>query len=127
MNGSPSVGEWVWGEALNPCQVVAIGSKRSTKQTMLKVLCPQGARVIPLELIRGVAQQKPNLLVMPRPIQVGNRVRHKQTGLSYTVIDIYDHFMGWVDGERTYEQWAKLQTTDGKPATWKLSQLEALL
>lgn len=126
MNGSPSVGEWVWGEALNPCQVVAIGSKRSTKQTMLKVLCPQGSRVIPLESVKGVAPTKTNLLVMPRPVQVGDRVRHKQTGSAYTVIDIYDHFMGWVDGERTYEAWARLTTTDGKPAHWKAQQLEVI-
>jgi hypothetical protein len=113
---TPSVGHWVWGEALNPCQVIAIGSNRGTGQTMLKVLCPQGSRVIPLELVKGVAQQK--------PIQVSDRVRLKGTQSEYVVIELYDYFMGWVDGERTYEQWARLQTIDGKPATWKLSQLE---
>jgi D-serine deaminase-like pyridoxal phosphate-dependent protein len=127
MTSQSLIGQWVWGEALNPCQVVAIGSKRSTGQTMLKVCCRQGARVIPLESVKGVAQQKPNLLVMPRPIQIGDRVRLKGTQAEYVVIEIYSHFMGWEDGDRTYEQWARLQTDNGKPATWKIQQLEAVI
>jgi hypothetical protein len=124
---TPSIGEWVWGEALNPCQVIAIGSKRGTGQTMLKVLCPQGARVIPLESVKGVAQQKPNLLGMPRPIQLGDRVQHRQTQHEFTVIEIYQHFMGWEDGDRTYESWARLMTDDGKIAHWKIQQLEVIV
>jgi hypothetical protein len=122
----PSIGSWVWGEALNPCQVVGIGSRRSTGQTMLKVLCPRGSRVIPLESVRGVAQQKPNLLVMPRPVQVGDRVRHKQTQHEFTVVELYQHYMGLEDGDRTYETWAKLTTDDGRPAHWKLGQLQVM-
>lgn len=63
---------------------------------------------------------------LPTPPAPGQRVRLKNTTLEFTIIDIYDHFMGWVDGERTYEKWARLTTTDGKPATWKVQQLEAV-
>jgi hypothetical protein len=62
----------------------------------------------------------------PKPIQTGDRVRLKNTALEFLVIETYAHFMGWVDGDRTYEAWARLQTSDGKPAHWKLSQLEVL-
>jgi hypothetical protein len=122
----PSIGQWVWGDRMNPCQVVDIGTKRSTGQTMLKVLCPQGSRVIPLDSVKGVASTKPNLLVMPRPMQVGDRVRLKKTQLEFTVVEIYSVRDGSDNGEPTFEQWAKLQTDDGRPAHWKLRQLEVI-
>jgi hypothetical protein len=63
---------------------------------------------------------------LPKAIQPGDRVRHKQTGQTFTVIELYEHFLGWQDGDRTFERWAKLQTLDGRPAHWKLQQLEAI-
>jgi hypothetical protein len=123
---TPSIGQWIWGEALNPCQVVGIGTKRSTGQTVLKVLCPQGSRVVPLESVRGVAQHKPDLVVMPRPIGVGDRVLLKNTALEYVVVNIYEVRCDRNSEDRPfYEKWARLTTLDGKPATWKLNQLEA--
>lgn len=59
-------------------------------------------------------------------LAIGDRVKLKGTQLTYNIIELYEHFMGWVDGERTYESWAKLQTDDGKPAHWKVQQLEAI-
>jgi hypothetical protein len=63
----------------------------------------------------------------PRPIQVGDRVRHRQTGQVFIVAELYSHYVGLnSDDERTYEQWAKLTTEDGKPAHWKVQQLEVI-
>jgi hypothetical protein len=61
-----------------------------------------------------------------KALAIGDRVKLKGTQLTYNIIELYEHFMGWVDGERTYESWAKLQTDDGKPAHWKVQQLEAI-
>jgi hypothetical protein len=66
------------------------------------------------------------LPAVPKTIQFGDRVRLKNTALEFVVVEIYDHFMGLEDGERTYETWAKLTTEDGRPAHWKLNQLEVL-
>lgn len=83
--------------------------------------CPDGLKRVPLgAVIRW------ELPPEPRPIQVGDRVRLNGTQAEYTVIELYDHFMGWEDGDRTYETWARLTTPDGKPATWKIQQLEIL-
>ena len=121
------IGSWVWGEAMNPCEVIDIGTKRSTGQTMLKVLCSQGSMVIPLESVKGVVPQKPNLMVMPRPIQVGDRVRHRQTNSTYKVIELYQVRCDRnKDDEPFFERWARLQTSDGRQARWKLQQLEAV-
>jgi hypothetical protein len=55
----------------------------------------------------------------------GDRVCLRGTGLEYTLLDTYDHYMGRDENQkRTYEKWARLQTLDGKPAFWKLQQLE---
>jgi hypothetical protein len=109
----PQIGNLVWDADSVACQVVSIGTKRSTGQTMLKVLCPHGARIIPLEAVKGISS-------------AGARVMLKGTDLTYTLLETYQQYMGLSDGERTYEQWARLQTHDGKPAYWKLSQLEAI-
>ncbi len=64
---------------------------------------------------------------LPRPLEVGDRVRLKNTERQYTITELYDHFMGLdSNDERTYEQWARLKTDDGKPANWKLRQLEKI-
>lgn len=120
---TPSIGSFVWGEAGNICQIVSIGTKRSTGQTMLKVLCPQGQRVIPLEFVRGVSAENPALNTKSI---VGDLVKLKNTKLEYVITEIYDHFMGLHDGKPSYEKWAKLQTNDGKPAQWKLNQLKVI-
>jgi hypothetical protein len=85
--------------------------------------CPDGLMRVPLgAVIRWELPAKPKTLTP------GQRVLLKNTALEFVVIDIYDHFMGWVDGERTYEQWAELQTNDvdGRPAHWKIQQLEEI-
>jgi hypothetical protein len=56
----------------------------------------------------------------------GDRVCLRGTGVEYTILETYDHYTGLKDGERTYERWARLQTLDGKPAFWKLPQLELI-
>jgi hypothetical protein len=61
------------------------------------------------------------------PIQVGDRVRLKGAGRVYTVVEIYDHYVGRdSNGDRSYETWARLKAQDGKAAHWKLRQLEVL-
>jgi hypothetical protein len=54
----------------------------------------------------------------------GDRVQLKNTAAIFTVVDLFDHFMGLKDGERTYEAWARIETVGGKPAWWKVRQLE---
>jgi hypothetical protein len=49
-------------------------------------------------------------------IKKGDRVKLKNTTHIYTVVDLYDHFMGLEGGKETYEAWAKLKTSDGKDA-----------
>jgi hypothetical protein len=57
----------------------------------------------------------------------GDHVCLRGTGLEYTLLDTYDHYMGRDENQkRTYEKWARLQTLDGKPAFWKLQQLELI-
>jgi hypothetical protein len=46
----------------------------------------------------------------------GDRVQLKNTAAIFTVVELFDHFMGLKDGERTYEDWARLETPEGKPA-----------
>jgi hypothetical protein len=82
--------------------------------------CPDGLKRVPLGAV--IRWELPAIPTTPIP---GQRVRLKNTALEYVVIELYDHFMGLVDGERTYETWAKLTDSGGKTATWKLSQLEA--
>jgi hypothetical protein len=54
----------------------------------------------------------------------GDRVQLKNTTAVFTVVELFGHFMGLKDGERTYEDWARLETPDGNPAWWKVQQLE---
>jgi hypothetical protein len=54
----------------------------------------------------------------------GDRVQLKNTTAIFTVVELFDHFMGLKDGERTYEAWARLETLEGRPAWWKVQQLE---
>ncbi|NJM74878.1 MAG: hypothetical protein HC852_02800 [Acaryochloridaceae cyanobacterium RU_4_10] len=71
-------------------------------------------------------EQKPIILgVSEVHFNPGDRVCLRGTGIQYTILETFDHYMG-LDGNlvRTYERWAKLQTLDGKPAFWKLQQLE---
>jgi D-serine deaminase-like pyridoxal phosphate-dependent protein len=81
---------------------------------------PSGLKRVPLDAVIRWELPAP---INPAP---GQRVRLKGTHAEYMVIEIYDHFMGWKDGDRTTETWARLKTADSKPATWKLSQLEAI-
>lgn len=54
---------------------------------------------------------------------VGDRVILRGTSAEYTVLEFFDHYTGLKDGDRTYEQWAKLQSLEGTPAFWKVRQL----
>ena len=61
------------------------------------------------------------------PFNPGDRVCLRGTSVKYTILETYDHYMGRDSNlVRTYERWAKLQTLDGKPAFWKLQQLELI-
>lgn len=119
MSAVPRVGSWVWSEQRSPCKVIGIGTKRDTGVTMLKVVCPQGEKVIPLETVCEVSFTKP----APTMLKAGDRVKLKNTDFSYTLIEVFE-VPYWINGDRTTETWARLKTLDGKPATWKLSQLE---
>ncbi len=70
----------------------------------------------------------PIILGVPEvPFIPGDRVCLRGTGVEYTLTETYDHYMGRDSNlVRTYERWAKLQTLDGKPAFWKLQQLELI-
>jgi hypothetical protein len=62
---------------------------------------------------------------LPRPIQPGDRVRLKGTQAEYTVVEVYSVRCGRDENDEPFfEQWARLETSDGKPATWKIQQLE---
>jgi hypothetical protein len=65
-------------------------------------------------------------LPAPRLIQVGDRVRLKNTQLEFTIAEIYSVRDGSDNGEPTFEQWARLQTDDNRPAHWKTRQLEVM-
>jgi hypothetical protein len=54
-------------------------------------------------------------------------VQLKTTTRTSSLIETYDHFMGWAGGERAYEKWAKVKAEDGAIAFWKLQQLEEVL
>ena len=56
---TPRIGTWIWDEAGNVCQVVKTGRDRKTGQTLLKVACPQGQKVVPLKAIKGCSETHP--------------------------------------------------------------------
>jgi hypothetical protein len=67
------------------------------------------------------------LPAIPKTPVPGQRVRLKGTDRTYILIEIYEVYYGrGSDDQPFYEQWARLKTPDGKPATWKISQLELL-
>jgi hypothetical protein len=81
--------------------------------------CPDGLKRVPLgAVIRW------ELPPEPKTLTPGHRVRLKNTQAEFVVTEIYQHYMGLEDGDRTYERWARLQADDGKPAHWKVCQLE---
>lgn len=123
-----SIGSWVWGEQRHVCEVISI-QRGKNGQVRLLVAHPTGQNAtIPLERVRGFSDSPPVWSVpeVPTPLAPGQQVRLKSTAQAYTLIEIYDHFMGWADGKRTYETWARLLTDDGRPAHWKLNQLEVI-
>jgi hypothetical protein len=111
----PPVGVIAYGRSGAGYIIEALEADRIVLKT------PSGLKRVPFD---AVIRWEPPL--SPKPIEVGERVQLKGTQAEYVVIELYDHFMGWKDGERTYEQWARLQTSDHKPATWKLTQLRNL-
>lgn len=57
----------------------------------------------------------------------GQQVKLKGTSQTYTLLETYRAYCGrGSDDQPFYEEWARLQTADHKPATWKLNQLEAI-
>jgi hypothetical protein len=111
----PPVGALAWGRSGVGCIIEALEANRIILKT------PSGLKRVPFDAV--IRWELP---AVPKPIQIGDRVRLKNTALEFVVVEIYDHFMGLEDGERTYETWAKLTTEDGRPAHWKLNQLEVL-
>jgi hypothetical protein len=73
--------------------------------------------------VEAICQQLETLL--KREVS-STRVRLKGTQLGYNLIETYDHYMGLEGGKPSYEKWARLTTDDGRPAAWKLSQLEVI-
>jgi hypothetical protein len=120
---TPSVGQWVWGDRMNPCQVVGIGTRRSTGQTMLKVLCPEGSKVIPLDKVRGCSDTPlvgagPPAPISPEPITetfpIGSTVG-KRHNLGW---------LGWVQSEPVDGRCEVLWQYDKHPTLEKLTDLK---
>jgi hypothetical protein len=84
MSAAPLVGQWVWGEAKTPCQIIAIGTKRSSGQTVLEVAHPQGQSiVIPLSRVKGFSDTPPVWNLPPtNPYPTGTIV-HKRHNLGW--------------------------------------------
>jgi hypothetical protein len=127
MSPSPSVGQWVWGDRMNPCQVVDIGTRRSTGQTMLKVLGPQGSKVIPLDKVRGCSDTplvgagpsapispEPTTETLPKSIAIGTPVG-KRLNLGW---------LGWVQSEPVDGRCEVLWQYDRHPTLEKLTDLK---
>ena len=113
---NPQIGSQIFTHKGN-CGIV---ERLEDERVIIRI--PDGSRKsIPLTAIA-----RWELPAVPKTPIPGQRVRHRQTGQEFTIIEIYDHYMGFEDGERTYEECARLQTPDGKPATWKIQQLEAI-
>jgi hypothetical protein len=124
-----SIGSWVWGEQRNVCKVIDIQHSTKSGQVRLLVAHPQGQNVvIPLDKVHGFSATPPSWIVPAPPTtpQPGERVKLKNTKLEYTIVEIFDHFMGVQNGDRTYETWARLVTGGGKSAHWKIIQLEVI-
>ena len=58
-------------------------------------------------------------------MKLGQSIRLKNTTLTYTVHRLYISNAD-TDGDQWKEEWAELRTPDGKPAFWKVQQLEPL-
>ena len=58
-------------------------------------------------------------------ISIGDTVRLNNTILVYTVHRLYISNAD-TDGDQWKEEWAELRTPNGKPAFWKVQQLEPL-
>jgi D-serine deaminase-like pyridoxal phosphate-dependent protein len=114
VNSSPPIGAIAFGKSGAGYPVIEVRPDR----IVLKRADGPWA-VSPMAIVRWE-------LPAPRPIQPGDRVRLKGTQAEYVVIELYQHFMGLEDGDRTYETWAWLTTADGKPARWKMQQLEVI-
>lgn len=109
-----------------PLGAIAIG--RSGTRAIITAL--EADRVIlrfPDGALKPVKVEAITRWEMPAQLQPGQRCRLTGTDRTYTLIETYEHFMGWHDGDRTYEAWARLKTAEGNPATWKLIQLEAIV
>ena len=105
-----NVGDRVWGKAGIKCEVLGFAGFENSIQ--IKIRCPGGDRLISPADIRGHEQP---------PIQVGDRVRLKDTDRHYTVTEIFSVRAGkGSDGEWITEDYCSLSPQ----ATWKLNQLE---
>jgi hypothetical protein len=111
----PPVGALAWGRSGVGCIIEALEANRIILKT------PSGLKRVPFDAV--IRWELP---AVPKPIQIGDRVRLKNTALEFVVVEIYDLFTGLEDGERTYETWARLKTSDDRAAFWKLSQVEVL-
>lgn len=84
MNIVPQVGTWVWDKSGDLCQVISVGTKRSTGQTMLKVVCLEGQRSIPLDTVVGTAPD------ISQPLKPGDRALIISTSATGTVAHFDD-------------------------------------
>lgn len=113
MSSNPPVGAIAFGRSGVGHIIKALEANRIILKT------PSGLKRVPLDAVVRWELPAPTA---PAP---GQQVRLKGTDQTYTLTEIYEVYCGrGPDDERCYEQWAKLQASDGKPATWKLSQLE---
>jgi hypothetical protein len=112
-SSSPVVGAIAFGRSGTGHVIAALDADRVILKTS------EGLKRVPLAAIA-----RWEMPAVPTTPALGQRVRLKNTVLEYVVIELYDHFMGWVDGERTFEAWARLQADDSRPAHWKINQLE---
>lgn len=106
------VGSIVWGDRGIRCEVIGAFKDTQTGQIKIKVTCPGGDRLISPEQIKGIESNA---------IQVGDRVRLKNSDRHYSVTRIYPVRAGKDSaGEWITEAYCSLEPK----ATWKLNQLE---
>lgn len=112
---NPPVGAIAFGRSGVGCIIEALEANRIILKT------PTGLKRVPLDAV--IRWELP----ASTPLAPVRQVKLKGTSQTYTLVETYQVYCGrGSDDQPFYEEWAKLTTSDCKPAHWKLSQLEGL-
>lgn len=114
MNSSPPIGAIAFGKSGAGYPVIEVHPDR--------IVLKRDGQPWEVDPVAIASWEMPS----PQPLEVGDRVRLKNTNREYTITEIRDVRDGSDNGEPTFETWARLQTDDGNPAHWKLRQLEKI-